>query len=292
MNQLEANGVIRMASLGRPFTLGMLYDCRSDTIVPGMTLWDNSTLKKALSSTEQVGTGFEIIAKDSLENKANQLDINASLKLSFMGGLVDVKGAAKYLDNRTSSTQQSRVSLKHWSTTRFDQLTMEQLGNIEHHSVFSKKVATHVVIGILYGADAFFVFDRKFEDRENKHAVDGSMQVLIKALPGITEIKGDAKVDLSQKDKEVASKFECTFHGDLRLQSNPTTFEDAVKVYQKLPELMQDDKAVPKTVWLYPLTELNSKAAKIVHDISIGLVNTAQKVMEEIFQLEIQSCRH
>lgn len=289
MNQLEANGVIRMASLGRPFTMGMLYDCRKDTLVPGMTLWDNATLKSALNSTPQVGTGFTIIAEDSLDNKANELNVNASLKLSFMGGLVEVKGAAKYLDNRTSSVQQSRVSLKHWSTTRFDQLTMEQLGNIKHKNVFSKKIATHVVIGIVYGADAFFIFDRKFKDGENKRTVDGSMQVLIKALPGITEIKGDAKVEFSQKDKEVASKLECTFHGDLRLPSNPTTFESAVKIYQQLPELMQEDKAVPKTVWLYPLTELNSKAAKVVHDISIGLVNEAQKVMEEMFQLEIQA---
>ena len=289
MNEHEASGVVRMASLGRPFTLGMLYDCRNDTLVPGMTFWDNATLKKAHNSTVQVGTGCEIIAEDSLENKANQLDINASLKLSFMGGLVDVKGAAKYLDNRTSSMQQSRVSLKYWSTTRFDQLTMEQLGNIEHHEVFNKKIATHVVIGILYGADAIFVFDRKFKDGENKRTVDGSMQVLIKALPGITEIKGDAKVELSQKDKEVASKLECTFHGDLRLPSNPTTYESAMKVSQQLPELMQDDKAVPKMVWLYPLTELNSKAAKIVHDISIGLVNEAQKVIEEMVQLEIQA---
>ena len=230
-----------MASLGRPFTMGMLYDCRRDILVPGITLWDNSTLKNALNSTEQVGTGFTIISEDSLENKANQLDINASLKLSFMGGLVDVKGAAKYLDNRSSSMQQSRVTLKHWRTTRFDQLTMEHLGNIEHTNVFSKKIATHVVVGILYGADAFFVFDRKFKDGESKRTVNGNMQVLIKSLPGITEVKGgDAKVELSQKDKEEASKLECTFHGDVRLPNNPTTFDGAMKIYQQLPELMKD----------------------------------------------------
>lgn len=289
MNQLEANGAIRMASLGRPFTMGMLYDSRKDTLVPGLTLWDNSTLRSALSSTEQVGTGFKIIAEDSLEEKANQLDIDASLKLSFMGGLVDVKGAAKYLDNRTSSMQQSRVSLKYWSTTRFDQLTMEQLGNIQHTDVFSKKIATHVVTGILYGADAFFVFDRKFNDSGSKRTVDGIMEVLVKKIPGISEIKGDAKVDLSQKDKEEANKLECTFHGDLRLPSNPTTFENAIEVYQQLPKLMQDDKAIPKTVWLHPLSEFNSQAVKIVHEISIGLVNEAQRVMEEMYELEIRT---
>ena len=278
-----------MACLGRPFRLGMLYDCRKDILVPGITLWDNATLKSALDSTEQIASGFKIIAEDSLDSKATSLDINASLKLSFLGGLVDVQGAAKYLHDHTSSMHQSRVCLKYWSTTRFDQLTMEQLGNIQYPEVFSKQMATHVVTGILYGADSFFIFDRKIRDGEEKRIVNGNMQVLIKALPGITEIKGDAKMNLTTQDREEADKFECTFHGDLQLPNNPTTFDSAVKIYQQLPELLKSNTVVPKEVWLYPLAELRSDAAKIVHEVSIGLVNQAQKVIEELLQLEMQT---
>lgn len=287
MSGTEDGKVIQMACLGRPFTLGMLYDCRKDMIIPGETLWDDAILTSAVASKPQVGSGYEIIAEDSLESKATNLDIGASLKLSFMGGLVEVKGAAKYLDDHTSSLHQSRVSLKYWSTTRFDQLTMEQLGKIQYPGVLSKKVATHVVTGIHYGADAFFVFDRKIKAGEDKRTVNGNMEVLVKALPGITEIKGDAKVNLSQNDREEADKFECTFHGDLRLPNNPTTFDGAVKIYHQLPELVQGD--VPKEVWLYPLTKLSSDAAKVVHEISVSLVNKAQKFMEEMLHLEMKA---
>jgi len=31
----EGSGTIEMAALGRPFSLGMLYDCRNDSLVPG-----------------------------------------------------------------------------------------------------------------------------------------------------------------------------------------------------------------------------------------------------------------
>lgn len=31
----EASRTMEMAALGRPFNLGMLYDCRQDSLVPG-----------------------------------------------------------------------------------------------------------------------------------------------------------------------------------------------------------------------------------------------------------------
>lgn len=34
----EGSRIIELAALGRPFSLGMLYDCRQDTLVPGKHL--------------------------------------------------------------------------------------------------------------------------------------------------------------------------------------------------------------------------------------------------------------
>lgn len=31
----EADRTVEVAALGRPFSLGMLYDCRNDLLVPG-----------------------------------------------------------------------------------------------------------------------------------------------------------------------------------------------------------------------------------------------------------------
>ncbi len=279
---------LEMACLGRPFRLGMLYDCRNDMLVPGMTLWNDETLKKGIQSKSQVGSDFEVIAEDNLESKASKLNVNASLKLSFLGGLVEVSGSAKYLNNRKSSNHQSRVSLKYWSTSRFDQLTMIHLGKIEYHDVIRKNIATHVVVAVLYGADAFFVFDRRVEDVKSVREVHGKMEGLIKALPGISEIKGDAEIDMQDEDKKEADKLECKFHGDVRLKKNPTTFTDAVNVFQQLPELIQGDDDVPKKVWLRPLSDLDSDSARIVHEISTSLVNQAQEVMEDLLNLEIQ----
>ena len=284
------DGVIQMACLGRPFRLGMLYDCRSDHLIPGLTLWNDEKLKSALDSSQQVGSDFEVIAEDSLHAKASQLNVSGSLKLSFLGGLVEVSGSAKYLQDCKSSEQQSRVSLKYWSTSRFDQLTMNQLGNIEYPKAFSDKIATHVVAGVLYGADAFFVFDRMVNENENVRNIDGEVEALIKRLPHLSNIKGHVELAISDKDKETASKIECKFHGDLQLPKNPTTFQDAVQVFQKLPQLLKDGDnplVVPKKVWLYPLSKLSSNAAKLVHDISVGLISQAECVIEEFLKYDM-----
>uniref|UniRef100_A0A8C5MHJ3 SNTX thioredoxin-like domain-containing protein n=1 Tax=Leptobrachium leishanense TaxID=445787 RepID=A0A8C5MHJ3_9ANUR len=148
--------------------------------------------------------------------------ISASLKASFFGGLVSVGGSATYINDTKSSSHNARVTLKYSRTTRFDQLTMNHLGaqNMTYPEVFDKGTATHVVTGILYGAQAFLIFDR-------------------------------------EQEKESVSRFNCTFHGDFALDKNPVTYEEAINTYANLPKLLGPDgeKAVPAKVWLYSLTE-------------------------------------
>ncbi|KAK1878783.1 Stonustoxin subunit beta [Dissostichus eleginoides] len=40
----EGSGTMEVAALGRPFGLGMLYDCRNDSLVPGALLDDLQVL--------------------------------------------------------------------------------------------------------------------------------------------------------------------------------------------------------------------------------------------------------
>ena len=46
MDNMDKQGILIMPTLGRPFQLGMLYDVRSDKILPGVTLWDPDDLQK------------------------------------------------------------------------------------------------------------------------------------------------------------------------------------------------------------------------------------------------------
>ncbi|CAK6984678.1 neoverrucotoxin subunit alpha-like, partial [Scomber scombrus] len=235
----DASRTMELAALGRPFSLGMLYDCRRDSLVPGMTLWDKNDLEKEMRERPKPNTEFEIVASDSIEDKSSALKVEASLKASFLGGLVEVEGSAKYLNDHKTSKNQARVTLNYKTTTKFQELSMNHLGsgNVKHQYVFEKGIATHVVTGILYGAQAFFVFDREVSEKENHQDIQGNLKVMIKKLPCFA-IEGKGSLKMEDKDKANVEKFSCRFHGDFLLKKPPTSFQDAIQIYQSLPQLL------------------------------------------------------
>ncbi|XP_078514839.1 uncharacterized protein LOC144773588 [Lissotriton helveticus] len=281
-----------MPALGRPFRLGMLYDCRSDKLIPGITLWNNETLQMDVGTKPQPKTEFQIITSDSLEKKASSLGVSASLKASFLGGLVEVNGSASYLNDKKVSKKQARVSLQYSTTTLFEHLTMKHLGpqNVSYPDVFDQGTATHVVTAVLYGAQAFFVFDSDYSSSESIQDIQGNLQMMIKKIPLIA-IEGEGSLTMSDKEIENAEKFSCKFYGDFSIDSNPTTYQEAIKIYSTLPKLLGEkgEKAVPVKVWLYPLKQMDSKAAQVVRDISIQLVFDVQAVLEKMSEINMQS---
>ncbi|KAK6471014.1 stonustoxin subunit alpha-like [Huso huso] len=287
----DKTDTVELATLGRPFRLGMLYDCRSDSLVPGITLWELNKIRDSIDIRSQRNTNFQVIMSDSIEEKASSLDVSASLKLSLLGGMISVKGSASYFNDSKSSKNQARITLQYRTTTRFEQLTMSQLGtkHIAYNDVFDQGTATHVVTGVLYGAQAFFVFDREIASNENKQTVQGSMEGAIKVM-GLAEAEIKGSVAVSNAEKTKVDQIKCTFYGDFKLESNPVTFQEAIQVYSKLPNMLgpNEEHAVPIKVWLYPLKLLNNLAAKLVRDISVELVYRSQGVLEQLGNYEMQ----
>lgn len=280
-----------MAALGRPFSLGMLYDCRKDSLVPGYSLWNRSDLFRHIGERPQNYSNFEIVASESIEGKSSALNVEASLKASFLGGLIQVNGSAKYLNDSKTSKNQVRMTLKYRATTKFQELSMDHLGrnNVKHPYVFDQGLATHVVTGILYGAQAFFVFDHEVSEQETHQDIEGNLKVVINKIP-LLAIEGEGSLKMDDKSNEKVDKISCKFFGDFSLQNMPTSFQDAVQVYKSLPRLLgaNGENAVPMKVWLLPLTSLDSAAAKLVRQISMNLIQDSQSVLEDLGELEMR----
>ncbi|KAK7121156.1 hypothetical protein R3I93_022292 [Phoxinus phoxinus] len=283
--------VIETAALGRPFQLGMLYDCRKDALIPGITLWDQEKLQQSLRVRPQINTNIKVTASDSIQEKSALLNIDGSLKLSVLGGLVNVTGAAKYLNDTKKSFKQQRLTLHYHSTSRFEELSMNNLApeNIVYRNVLDNDAATHVVTAVLYGADACFVFDREVSSDEKIKTVEGEAKVAFEKLKLIS-VDANANLKMNDTQKDAVQKFTCTFYGDVQLPSNPTSFEDALKVFTDLPNLLGEKKelAVPLRVWLFPLDKLLSKASKLQKDISMDLIIKTESVIESLSTIEMK----
>ena len=155
MNQLQ------LPCLGLPFKLGMLYDCRNNKLIPGKSLWSHETLCKYSTTKPQETSRFEVVSEDSFNQKALHLGADDDLQLSLLSGLMQAEGAAQVLYDHKTSKNMSRVTVNYKSISTFEQLTMDQLGMVEFPEVFEKDMATHVVTGVMYGAEAFFIFDQE-----------------------------------------------------------------------------------------------------------------------------------
>ncbi|XP_048013288.1 cytolytic toxin-alpha-like [Megalobrama amblycephala] len=278
---------MEVAALGRPLSLGMLYDCREDSFIPGVTLWDENSLRNNLYSRPQPLTDLKFSSSDSLSSKSSLLDVSASLKASFLGGLVNVGGSGKFLHDTKSSHRQSRVTMYYSETTRYEQLTMSQLGRFTYPQVFDQKSATHVVTAVLYGAQAVMVFDRTISEEENKQEIEGKLNGVVRSIVGLS-IEGEGSVNMNDDDKKIAENTICTFYGDFLLEQNPTTYMEAIQTYKTLPNLIKNNKTnvVPIKVWLHPLHLLDSKAAQLEREINTRLVSKIEGINEVLEEAE------
>ncbi|XP_068585333.1 stonustoxin subunit beta-like [Cebidichthys violaceus] len=280
-----------VATLGRPFTLGMLYDARKDALIPGWTLWDDKTLQGKITESVQSSSHFEITESDTIESKSSLLDVEASLKASFLCGLIKIEGSAKYLNDQKKFKNQSRVTCQYKSTTHFKQLSMSDLVTLDANQmeVVKKSSATHVVTGILYGANSFFVFDSEKLDASSVQDTQGNMKAAINKIPSLS-LEAQASIKLSVEEKDLTDKCSCTFFGDFLLKSIPVTFEEAVKTCEQLRQLLGEkgENAVPVKVWLMPLRNLIPEAAELTREISVGLVGKMQDALEDLREIRMR----
>ncbi|XP_039608020.1 uncharacterized protein LOC120528080 isoform X3 [Polypterus senegalus] len=286
---IKDGAMLDMAPVGRNFDVGQLYDCHKDVVMQDGTLWDMDTLKNNLNVTKQTTTVFNVLTSDSLDEKASALNVNLPLKASILAGLVEPQGAAEYLNSNKISNQQSRVTLHYSTTSRLEQLNMNTLRTkkVSSSKVFKEKTATHVVAGVLYGIQAFLFLDHICTKNEKKLDFEKKAKYLLsRIVTAIKEGKGDLKLT---KEEEQNNLFSCTFYGDFLFDVNPD-LTDVFQICSSVPQQLEENPqlAVPVLVWLYPLKQLNSRAASVVQDISEDQVSQCQAVIEELNEYVIK----
>ncbi|XP_066531639.1 cytolytic toxin-alpha-like [Hoplias malabaricus] len=282
----KGDSILEISALSRPLHLGTLYNARNDQLIPGFSIWETEDIDKATRVRPQPSTRFQVAGSESLSEKISLLQVSASVKLSFFGGLIKAGGSAHYLKSNTSSTHQCSISLLFHKSTEYKELRISDLDS-PNAEILEETNATHVVVGVLYGADAIMEFQQTASDASDKKEIQGNLHVMIKKVPSV-EISGDGSLKMDDNDKKKVQNFSCQFFGDFDLKENPSTFEEAVKVYKELPTLLGEkgEKAVPLKVRLYPLSRFNNTESKLKTMISEALVSEVEKVMDDFQQAE------
>ena len=217
-----------------------------------------------------------------------KLDIEAGLTLSLIGGLVDIKGHAKYLKDTTSSSNVAKVNLTYKEATVYRELTSDALYNPDYKDLLTndekKDEFTHVVVGIQYGGICTMVFEREIKDDETKEDIEGALSVVLKSIP----ISGEASLKLNSDEKEKVDDFKCTVYSDLKSNASVANWDEALSLYKSLPTKLSAfgktdaERGVPVKIWLLPKSLLGSQHDTLVRELSNVVVNKPKGIMESL----------
>lgn len=285
---------------GKRFEIGMMYDFCTEKLLKGFYLWDMKKLKENANTVEELGNFCEkTIIEDASEEKSHHVGASADANINFLSGLLKAEASTGYQYDRTISKKEARATFKFSCTTGYQEINniniRSELDNKLYETALERKLcgATHVVVSVEYGCEAFFEFVRTVDEKEIKHDVHVEMKA---ALDRIPKCGGSLKMGASFERgyQEKIESYSCNFHGDFRLDPQPTTFEESIKAYKNL--LHKDTERFPKA-WkarIVPIIDIikfyglkvpdHPKFILKVHPISENLLSDTRNVLEKLRQ--------
>eukprot|EP00118_Oscarella_pearsei_P021144 m.235790 g.235790 ORF g.235790 m.235790 type:complete len:358 (+) comp40129_c1_seq8:310-1383(+) len=253
--------VLKRQALGRSCDLGCLYDGRTDSFVSGAQVYSGipeSALKKI--DTNHIEATYT--SGDSFDSKFSSLGIGAELKISVLGGLLELAGSAKYLSSHAESKNTATVSLVVKLLTVTE--TIDVLGpQLEANTIaISGGLGTHVVSEVQWGANAVVTFSTTVSKEEDVTNISAKLKASLPTIGGFAA-GGSIEFDRQKGNAEFMKRF--TVHVDadvLPAEGMPQSADEAMEFIKEIPALAKkanDGKGQPIAYGLFPLSRLPEK---------------------------------
>ncbi|CAF4642875.1 unnamed protein product, partial [Rotaria sp. Silwood2] len=288
--EMTSTGAIERKALGRHGIIGSLYDIRTDTLEGG-NLFNKELPESFIRLQDSANVSYHIDFNNSQKETFNNMNIEASLKLSLLGGLIDVTGSAKYLKQTKTNSHTVRVTFMYKAKTKQEHLLINTADLYKYFSLdaLENPNATHVVIGILWGANVAATFERVVENREAVEQLEGQLSVVLKSIAG--SIEGNAKVNCGDINKAAFESLTVSFSGDVLIKDCPQTIDAVMKTYVNIPDLIKPlngGKGRQLEFVLYPLKRIAQmfkfelKVERLIKEVSEHLVFRIENIFEQI----------
>ena len=252
------SGAITKQAFGRHGFIGSLYDIRTDRFEGGNLF--NQDLPQGLVLTKDCATS-DFFVDENLSQKEtfNKLNVEASMKLSLMAGLITVEGSAKYLKQTKTNSRTVRVTFMFNVRTKEQYL---QVSRADLHQYFSPDAlenpnATHCVVGIKWGARVAATFEEILSSNAAAEQLQGCLAASLKKAA--ISISGEAKLDNEEKVNSDFHSLKISFSGDVLIEDVPTTITDVFNIFKKVPKMLDklnEGKGQQLEFELYPLKRM------------------------------------
>lgn len=274
--------------MGRNVLLGALYDGRKDRIHSSRSLWSKATIDRNRTVDPRTYEFQKIFVGSTEFDRMAKMDIKAELALSFLSGLIEVSGSARYLRESSETSKTLTANLVYYATTHIDGLPSRT--KKDYTDLCGDSSWTHVVSEITYGISINFKFHRIYDSITTKQEVGGSLGVKIDSIPGIG-IEGKASVDISGNDRKELEKFTVESFANTIIQDKPTTFEEARKFVTTASAQINDGdtgmKPQPLKMSLTPKSVYCKTEDSILNAISNDILGSVSRMLNDLENNEL-----
>ena len=273
------------AAIGRIAKLGDLYNARTDqfTSYNGLkrNLREDDIFPTRLNSTE-----IDFIYEDSLKEKLKKLGIDTELGLSICAGLAVPDGSASCLNDVKRSSKTERMTFAY--SVRTCRENLEGIRRLADVEMLKEREATHIVVGINWGAKCNVTCEYDKSENEDETAAKSKLKARIEKFQAIDKVEGGASLDFGESKAENEDNFSYNCKSDVSDLSKhmPATVEEAISAASKLPSVTvstNDGKGVPISYELAPLNPLR-ESLRLDADYDVTCKKISAGLIEKCFQ--------
>jgi len=279
---------ITIEALGRNFQLGSMYNGRRNKFYPEASFWSPQKIRDSeIISTENGSPQFDVSTEKTVKNKMDHMNIQASLTMDFMSGMVSVSGSGGFLRDTSERDDEVNIGLSYREITHTKRLTED----VEKNYAFecTNPEYTHVVTEVSYGLGANFEFRRVIHEDESTQDINGQLKVTINNIPGFS-ISGEGSVDLSDYEQNLLNTTSLKMYGDFSPNGDyliPTTFDEAIGFYSLLPVMTGNEASnfngtTIISATLLPVTWVCTDAEYVLEEINEGTMKTMINMLNDM----------
>ena len=263
-----------------------------------------------MTTRNEAGFKLKIFRPDSeTSNKWENMGLDEHMQASTLVGLVDSsnsKGAVNYLKDKANLSQVTRTLVCR-TMSMAEYVDMQTIVN---HSVppatdeqETMPKATHVIIGIVYGAEAYCILTKDFNKADPNSREDAEeflSKISSKMENALEEFQdvADFKEKLTREEKLLANRLKCRLYSDL--QTQPVRECGVFEAYKYCLKLINRIKnsdgrknpAVPVSVILFPLKDISKSPERKslqFRDVNSELVDRCCRIWTEYEQVKAQA---
>lgn len=255
--------ILTVKALGQTALIGSLYDARKQRFINDVRLFNFNKLPSNMIQKISNGNSyFKAATDDTYAKKLELMNISGDLGVKVACLPLEVKGAAKFINEFKRSEKSVKWNLLYSRTTIDETINLEEI--YDHYNTQKLHLnealfegATHVVTGISWGSNAVMSVEYENNRNEPKKAIERTLSSQFEKLK---LIESTGPMDVNFKAMEpLKEAFKCEIKADIPdLDGVFNSLEEAEFAFKNIPKVIKDyGKGVQLEFHLSSLERIN-----------------------------------